>query len=84
MTQEEKREKAKEHFDSLRSSWTYERMNETERRKWQELFNWVCNCGTLYAMRTEKEINNLINAVYHSYLIGIGYTNGDWRSYKEN
>lgn len=71
-------------FSSLCKSWTYERMTPGERQKFADLVKWIGNSGPLDNMHTEKEIQFLVLTSYHSFLIGIGYTNSEWREPKES
>ena len=59
------------------NSWTYEKMTHEERDRWYDILRHIkitkCLRGN-YDSRWD-----ILNAIYHSYLIGIGYTNFDWR-----
>ena len=77
------KENVLKNFDEMiKNSWTYDRMTIAERKKWDEiLFNEYptrdCLKGT-YNQRWK-----ILNALYRAYLMGIGYTNFNWRENNE-
>ena len=58
-------------------SWTYEKMTNDEKNRWNDILNHTriskCLRGN-YDSRWD-----ILNAIYHAYLIGIGYTDFKWR-----
>ena len=58
-------------------SWTYEKMNREEKENWNKVLTNVriekCLRGSYYARW------NILQAIYHAYLIGLGHTDFNWR-----
>lgn len=73
----------KEHNDII-LSWTYQKMTQAEKERVRNLVDWVAGCGPLKAMTNEQAIHHLFNVMYHSFLVGIGYTGANWREPKES
>lgn len=73
-----KKENAIGEFDKMiKNSWTYDRMTEEERTKWDELLK---HNRTLEAIKgNTKQRWTTLNALYFTYLIGIGYDGHTWR-----
>lgn len=66
-----------DYIEVIRHSWTYERMTKEEQNRLEEL---------LHSNRTEKSLRgthrqrcNIIASIYEAYLLGIGYTDFNWR-----
>ena len=61
----------------IQKSWTYEKMTTEEKKRWIKVLNDIrvdkCLKGT-YQQRWD-----ILQAIYMSYLLGIGYTNFNWR-----
>ena len=76
------KEKALNNFiEMIQNSWTYGKMTKEEKDKLLELFNHTITKKALkgsYSKRWE-----ILQAVYYSYLIGIGYDNFNWRESEE-
>ena len=69
--------------DMIKNSWTYEKMTEDEQNNWfEKVVNNVrtekCLKGT-YIQRWE-----ILQAMYNAYLVGIGYTDFNWRCNDED
>ena len=79
MKKEDKITLLENYYLSLCKSWTYKRMTEEEKQRWQDIKEWIKNCGTLDHMTTEKNIIYCCLSCYHSFLQGIGYTDSKWR-----
>lgn len=63
--------------DMINKSWTYDRLTEEEKRKINNILN---------ETRIEKALKgnfkhrwDILQAIYYSFLIGIGYTDFNWR-----
>lgn len=58
-------------------SWTYAKMNNEEKENWNKVLTDIrlkeCLRGSYYARW------DILQAIYHTYLIGLGYTNFNWR-----
>lgn len=59
------------------NSWTYDKMTKLEKETWIKVLKHVevtkCLRGTYEARWS------ILQAVYHSYLLGLGYTDFNWR-----
>lgn len=61
----------------IEKSWTYERMTEKEQDNWNDVLN---NCRTLTCLKGNYSTRwNILQALYYSYLVGLGYTDFNWR-----
>lgn len=73
-----KKENVLQEFEKMiQKSWTYAKMSKKEKEKLHDVF---------YHTITEKALKGntktrwqILQAVYYSYLIGIGYDNFNWR-----
>ena len=79
MKREEKKTVSKEYNETLRKSWTYAKMTEEERKKWEEVAEWITHCGTLDHLNTKIQIQITMLSSYHAFLEGIGYNGPFWR-----
>ena len=62
-----------EFYESLTQSWTWERLTEEEKRK----FN---NMNVLDRLKgTNNQRIDSLNLIYHAFLLGLGYDNPNWR-----
>ena len=72
------KEKALDNFiEMTKNSWTYERMTPKEKERLIDMF---------YDIRTRKALKgtydhrwDILQALYNTYLQGIGYNGGNWR-----
>lgn len=63
-------------------SWTFEKMTKEEQKRLYKVFNDIRTSNALkgtYHQRWE-----ILQAIYHAYLIGIGYTDFNWREIERN
>ena len=78
MTNQPNKEYAyKDFVDMIQKSWTYNRLTEDEKDRCIAAFIWVKNQNLLrgnYAARHDQ-----LNALYHAFLLGVGYTGAFWR-----
>ena len=67
-----------DYLEMIKNSWTYARMTKEEKEKIQEI---LTNGRIKEDIKgTYKQKYRALNAVYHAFLIGIGYNNEpDWR-----
>ena len=79
MKKEEKIKVLNDYCESLRTSWTYKKMTEEERQRWEEITEWVKNCGALDRLNFGNSIMFCCLSAYYSYLEGVGYTGYKWR-----
>lgn len=58
-------------------SWTYAKMNREEKENWNKVLTDIrtekCLRGSYYARW------DILQAIYHAYLIGLGYNSFNWR-----
>ena len=81
MKLEERKNIARDYNENvLLKSWTYQRLTEEERKSWDNIFEWINNNGPLKNVREKEAVNYLLMTSYHSFLIGLGYKDGNWRS----
>ena len=79
MKLEERKNAAKDYNEALLKSWTYEKLTEEERKSWNNIFKWINESGPLKHIKEKVAINYLLLTAYHSFLIGLGYKDGNWR-----
>ena len=58
-------------------SWTFERMTANEKTSCVESLLWANRQGMIKGTFCDRI--NIMNAVYHAFLCGIGYTGAAWR-----
>ena len=58
-------------------SWTYEKMTQQEKYQWAEALDHVRITDTLKG--TYKQRWDTLQAIYHVYLLGLGYDGPNWR-----
>lgn len=63
-------------IDMIKLSWTYERLTETEREKALEALKDTTRRALIGSYKQRFEI---LNAVYHGFLLAIGYEPIGWR-----
>lgn len=56
-------------------------MTDTEKHRWSEVLNNVRTDNCLKGTYNQRW--DILQAIYHSYLIGLGYTDFNWREEKE-
>ena len=62
-----------EFYDSLKKSWTWKRLTEEEKKK----FN---NMNVLNRLKgTNNQRIDSLNLIYHAFLLGLGYDSPNWR-----
>lgn len=62
-------------------SWTYGRMTQEEKDKWNKLLETNRILETLKGTYNQRW--EILNSIYYAYLLGIGYDSPNWRSTKE-
>lgn len=63
--------------EMIRNSWTYAKFTDDEKEKW-EMF--LTNVRTLTCLKGNYSARwHILQAIYHAYLIGLGYTDFNWR-----
>ena len=61
----------------IEKSWTYEKMTREEKDNWERVLNDV---RTITCLKGNYDTRwNILQALYMSYLIGIGYDSFNWR-----
>ena len=66
-----------EYLEMIKQSWTWAKLTEQEKEKFSELLEHPCSAVVIrgnYDQRWEA-----CEALYHTYLEGLGYTPLDWR-----
>ena len=61
----------------IEASWTYAKMTDEEKEKWAR----VLESAPIYdaVKGTWGQRWNILNGIYHAFLVGIGYTDWQWR-----
>ena len=61
----------------IEKSWTYEKMTREEKDNWERVLN---DIRTITCLKGNYDTRwNILQAIYMSYLIGIGYDSFNWR-----
>ena len=63
--------------EMIENSWTYGKMTQEEKEKWHDILKHVEITKDLQGNYLQRWKS--LNLIYHSYLIGIGYTDFNWR-----
>ena len=58
-------------------SWTYGRMTDAEQAQWDKAVEWAQKQGMIRG--TYRARWDIMQAIYHSFLYGLGYNDGLWR-----
>lgn len=67
-----------EFMNMIKCSWTWERMTKEEKQKFFD--DVILHKPTMNVIKgTFKQRWELLNQLYHTYLIGIGYNGFEWR-----
>lgn len=78
MTNQPNKENAYFDFvEIIEKSWTYNRLTEPEKENCLKAIKWAkeqCLLRGNYAARHDQ-----LNALYHAFLLGVGYTGAFWR-----
>lgn len=74
---EEKVEIKNQYLDMIFQSWTWDRLYKDEKDRFIELINSDHILKLLKGTRAARW--NILNGLYESFLIGVGYTPVDWR-----
>jgi len=67
-----------EYCEAIQKSWTFGKMTESERKTCLETLCWANTQGMIkgnYVARYQ-----IMNAIYHAFLMGLGYTDFNWRT----
>lgn len=64
-------------MDMIKKSWTYNKMTSEEKKRLHDVFNDIRLSKALKYNHNHKW--DILQAVYASYLQGIGYTDFNWR-----
>ena len=65
--------------DVFKKSWTWERLTEEERKRFEERYLWIKIYGN-----TEQQVYEQINEYYYMFLLGCGYSAIGWREPDNN
>lgn len=63
---------------NIYKSWTWARMTDAEQKVCNDLFFWETPTKSSIKGTYEQRVK-ICYAIYHSYLLGLGYTDGFWR-----
>lgn len=67
----------KDYLEMVKKSWTYKKLTIKEKENFYKCIEWAdrgnCIKGNYHTRW------NILHAIYHSFLIGIGYTDFNWR-----
>lgn len=69
-------------FEMIFKSWTWDRLTDDERSVFVEQMDSWCNYRKLL-IGTYKQRWEILNELYHIYLVGIGYNSFNWRENAE-
>lgn len=64
-------------IDMIKHSWTYEKLTKQEKYKLVEVFNNIRVSKCLKG--TYKQRYDILQAIYMSFLYGVGYNDFNWR-----
>lgn len=61
-------------FSMIQNSWTWKRLTQGERDKFEQLLDYHLHLRGTYQQRRE-----LLHDVYFAFLVGVGYSSVGWR-----
>ena len=61
----------------IKESWTYARLTENERFAWEESVAWAVDQKVVSGKYSQRWTT--LQALYHTFLLGVGYTGWKWR-----
>lgn len=64
--------------EMTQNSWTYAKMTDKEKENWEMLLTHTRVSTCLKGNYDSRW--GILQAIYHTYLIGIGYTDFNWRN----
>jgi hypothetical protein len=82
MTNKVKENAYSDWFDMIFKSWTWEKLTDNERTVFVDQMDSWCNCRGLL-IGTYKQRWEILNEMYHIYLLGVGYDSPNWRDNAE-
>lgn len=81
MEQKNKEDAVLDFIEMVKSSWTWQRLTEQEKKRFEKSVIWSLNQNIIVG--THKQRYRTLNALYHTFLEGVGYTGWDWRDKKD-
>lgn len=69
-----------DYIDMIKKSWTYEKMSGIEKTRLLDMFDSIRTQDALKGTYNQRW--QVLQAIYHAYLIGLGYDNFNWREDK--
>lgn len=69
-------------YENIKKSWTYERLTTEEKNRFEKVIfsTQIQNC----LKGTYKQRYEILNSIYHSFLMALDYTPIGWRENTEN
>lgn len=64
----------------IKESWTWARLTENEKKSFEDSVIWSINQNVIIG--TYEQRYKILNALYHTFLQGVGYTGWKWREEK--
>jgi hypothetical protein len=64
-------------IERIKESWTWARLTEQEKKRFEDSVIWSINQNVIVG--TYKQRYHTLNALYHIFLQGVGYTDWKWR-----
>lgn len=65
-------------IENIKNSWTFEKLTESEQKKFYNLFN--STRIREHIKGTEKQKYSFLNDIYFAFLMGLGYDDFNWRA----
>lgn len=73
----EKEEVLENWYNMIKKSWTYDRLTSKERQRLDDV---ITSCQLNNCLSgTARHRWNILQAIYYSYLLGVGYDSPNWR-----
>ena len=67
-----------DYCEAIQKSWTFGKMTESEREKCLETLCWANTQGLIKGSHKTRWC--VMDAIYHAFLMGLGYTDFNWRN----
>lgn len=77
MKQKNKENAVLDFIGMIKESWTWEKLTEQEKKRFEDSVIWSIKQNVIIG--TYKQRYQTLNALYHTFLEGVGYTGWKWR-----
>lgn len=77
----EKEKTIEKYYETISVSWTYAKLTEQEKERLSKLMFSPCIINSIKGTHSQRW--SILNAIYHSFLVGLNYDPINWREEKK-